>query len=245
MTNFRKARSRSGRSAARVAAGVAVLFVCFQSSTNFFQIAMPTTQRTALRGRLTAPTVSLAGTARGEGLPRFAGGASFAGDAIAVTEADVLQAQDAWKAAIVRISKEYLANPQGEKFKNVAKEAASELYGYGEEDVLFKPTKAKAHPFRETGESALSYFIGYDAVKPNGFTEDQGFAINGGKGWKAVSFDNSKISLFGNVALAQGIYHFTDFSGETAQVEYSFGYKKMSDGSVKIVLHHSSIPYSP
>ena len=30
--------------------------------------------------------------------------------------------------------------------------------------VLFKPTKATDHPFRATGESAMSYFVGAEAM---------------------------------------------------------------------------------
>merc|ERR1712039_912491 len=126
-----------------------------------------------------------------------------------VTKDEVLKVQDQWKNAILTISKEYLANPTGEQFKNAAKAAAGELYSYGEGDVLFKPTKAKETPFRVKGEGAFSYFIGYDAIKPAGFTEDKGFAINGGKGWKAVRFENSQISTYGDLALAQGEYFFT------------------------------------
>merc|ERR1711920_788558 len=161
-----------------------------------------------------------------------------------VTKDEVLKVQDAWKAAILSISKEYLANPTGTKFLDVAKGAAGELYGYDIGDVLFKPTKAKETPFRVSGEGALSYFVGYEAIKPKGFTEDKGFAINGGKGWKEVSFDNSQISCYGDLALAQGNYFFTDFDGKTAKVEYSFGYKKTPEGKLKIFLHHSSLPYS-
>merc|ERR1712039_190945 len=139
-------------------------------------------------------------------------------DGPVVTKDEVLKVQDAWKDAILTISKEYLANPQG--------------------DVLFKPTKAKETPFRVKGEGALSYFIGYDAIKPAGFAEDKGFAINGGKGWKAVRFENSQISTYGDLALAQGEYFFTDFDDRTAKVEYSFGYKKTPEGKLKIVLHH-------
>ena len=36
--------------------------------------------------------------------------------------------------------------------------------------------------FRPTAEDAMSYFVGGDVVD-NGYTEDAGFAINGGKGW--------------------------------------------------------------
>merc|ERR1712066_99149 len=195
----------------------------------------PTSRRLALGGAVAGAAASLTGPAWAE---------TLTSSGVTVTKDEVLKVQDAWKAAILSISKEYLANPKGEKYKDVAKQAAGELYGYGMGEVLFKPTKAKETPFRVSAEGALSYFIGYDAIKPAGFTEDKGFAINGGKGWTAVKFENSQISCYGDLALAQGEYFFTDFDGKTAKVEYSFGYKKTPEGKLKIVLHHSSIPYS-
>ena len=41
-----------------------------------------------------------------------------------------------------------------------------------------------------------------------------------------------------------GNYFFTDFKGEKTKVEYSFVYKRVDD-SLKIILHHSSLPYNP
>merc|ERR1711934_66946 len=119
------------------------------------------------------------------------------------------------------------------------------LYGYGKCDVLFKPTKATAHPFRPTGEDAMSYFVGAEAMENDEFKgEDAGFAINGGKGWKDVTFNNHKIDLNGPTAQAMGDYVFTGAtSGDKVRVEYTFGYKRNDDGKVRIYLHHSSVPY--
>ena len=75
-------------------------------------------------------------------------------------------------------------------------------YGYGN-NVLFKPTKAAEHPFRPTGGEAMSYFVGGNVVD-EGYEEDAGFAINGGKGWKNVVFANHQIDLNGPVAIAMG-----------------------------------------
>merc|ERR1712006_53208 len=74
-------------------------------------------------------------------------------------------------------------------------------------DVLFKPTKATKNPFRPTGEDAMSYFVGADAMSNDKFKgEDAGFAINGGRGWKSVSLRNHKIDLNGPTAQAMGDY---------------------------------------
>ena len=58
--------------------------------------------------------------------------------------------------------------------------------------MLFKPTKAADVPFRPDGGSAMSYFVGGEVVE-NGLEEDAGFAINGGKGWSKVVFDNHQV----------------------------------------------------
>merc|ERR1712046_86502 len=83
-----------------------------------------------------------------------------------------------------------------------------ELYGYGHTNVLFKPTKAAEFPFRPTGAEAMSYFVGCDAIQ-DGYKEDGGFAINGGKGWKDVVFTNHQVDCHGEVAIAMGSYVFT------------------------------------
>ena len=122
--------------------------------------------------------------------------------------------------------------------------AAGELYGYGHFDkVIFKPTKAAAYPFRPTAGEAMSYFVGGSNV-PGGYDEDKGFAINGGKGWSKVVFNNHDVVLDGSSAVAMGEYLFTcATTGEVSKVEYTFGYRAIPDGTVRIWLHHSSVPY--
>jgi len=161
-----------------------------------------------------------------------------------VTAAEVLECQNKWANAIASISSVYLE--EGD-FVAAAAEAAGELYGYGHHNVLFKPTKATAHPFRPTPEVAMSYFVGADAMKMKEFKgEDAGFAINGGKGWSKVVFSNHQVDLNGNTATAMGSYDFTDATtGDVVTVEYTFGYKRCADGKVRICLHHSSVPYRP
>merc|ERR1719491_1397886 len=161
-----------------------------------------------------------------------------------VTEAEVLEAQALWANQIAAISKVYA--DKGD-YVAAAGEAAGQLYGYGRCDVLFKPTKSTKNPFRPTGEEAMSYFVGSEAMNDAKYKgEDAGFAINGGRGWKAVAFNNHKIDLNGPTAQAMGDYTFTDAtSGDEVNVYYTFGYKRNDDGKVRIYLHHSSVPYSP
>ena len=167
-----------------------------------------------------------------------AGAASGGSDPI--TESEVHELQSNWGNAIKSISSTFL--DKGD-YVAAAAAAAAELYGYGHSNVLFKPTKAAEFPFRPTGGEAMSYFVGGDAVD-GGYAEDAGFAINGGKGWKEVVFNNHQIDLNGPVAIAMGEYVFTcATSGEDVTVEYTFGYKRNSDGNARIFLHHSSVPY--
>merc|ERR1712151_181471 len=137
-----------------------------------------------------------------------------------VSEQEVRQAQKAWSDAIKSISKTYL---DGGDYVAAAAEAAGELYGYGHSDVLFKPTKAAEAQFRPSAEDAMSYFVGHDAVE-GGYAEDAGFAINGGKGWSDVVFDNHQTKRTGNIAIAMGNYYFTCAETRvTTKVEYTFG----------------------
>ncbi|MGB3553802.1 MAG: hypothetical protein WBA25_04080 [Jannaschia sp.] len=44
--------------------------------------------------------------------------------------------------------------------------------------------------------------------------------------------------------MSMGNYFFTKTDGSEVKVEYTFGSERMDDGAAKIVLHHSSLPYS-
>ena len=69
----------------------------------------------------------------------------------------------------------------------------------------------------------MSYFVGRKSVA-RGHSEDAGFAINGGKGWSDVVFENHEIDVDGNMALAMGNYYFTSAAdGSKTKVEYTFG----------------------
>merc|ERR550514_1565467 len=136
-----------------------------------------------------------------------------------------------------------MVHKDGGDYIAAAADAAGELYAYGHDNVLFKPTKAAEYQFRPTAKDAMSYFVGESNVK-GGYKEDGGFAINGGKGWSDVVFDNHQIELLGDTAIAMGTYYFTcATTGDKTQVEYTFGYKRNDDGKLRIFLHHSSVPF--
>jgi len=145
-----------------------------------------------------------------------------------VTENDVLAAQYAWKEAIVAIGK-------AKDHKKAAREYVETLYAYDLGPVLFKPTKASTNQFRDTKEEAISYFVGGKEK------EDRGFAL---APYVNVRFENNKIALQGDTALAMGNYYFMQPNGQEIKVEYTFGYIEDKDGRLKINLHHSSLPYA-
>ena len=150
-----------------------------------------------------------------------------------ITKADIEAAQKVWGEGIVAISS---AHSSGGDFKARASQHVKDLYAYGETDVMFKPTLAAENQFRKTFDEALSYFIGTAG------TEDNGFAI---QGWTHVRWDNVAMYTSETSAMAMGNYFFTGPDGSETKVEYSFGYIRGADGALKIILHHSSLPYSP
>ena len=111
----------------------------------------------------------------------------------------------------------------------------NELYDFENGNVQFKPTKASEKQFRNDFESALSYFIGNNTD----FPEDSGFALNP---WVSVEFENDSLNVYDDIGIAMGNYFFTDQNGDKTKVEYSFVYKKVGN-SLKIILHHSSLPF--
>lgn len=168
------------------------------------------------------------------------GGAAFASTAVVssnITEAEVLKAQQMWGNAVVQISKDFESGGL-DKAKKTAQAALDAAYAYDMGPVLFKPTLAALpQNIRSTEEGALAYFVGGNKQFPN----DSGFAL---KGWRNVESKNSVIHLNGNTALTMGNVSFTDKNGKVTTVDKTWGYVKDSAGNVKIVLHHSSLPYT-
>jgi len=162
----------------------------------------------------------------------------------AITAEDVHSLLAAWGDAIKRISAAYLAD---EDYMKVANAAAATLYGYDHSNVLFKLTKAAENPFRTTATEALSYFAGGTNVQ-DWFSEDHGFAHNGCEGLSEITFEDVHMNLNGPVAIVMGHYLFTqatcENSGDVSKVEFTFGYKRDSDGTPRIFLHHSSVLYA-
>ncbi len=151
-----------------------------------------------------------------------------------VTVMDVEKAQRAWGEGIVSIA---TAHNTGMDYIERARKHIKSLYAYDISPVLFKPTLAVDIQFRSTFEGALSYFVAGNDEYP----EDKGFAI---KGWTNVRFENEGIILNATSATVMGNYFFMSPEGDEVKVEFSFGYIVDSDGSLRINLHHSSMPAS-
>ena len=151
-----------------------------------------------------------------------------------IDKTEIEKAQNSWGNGIITIGK-LKDNPKESRIFTV--NFINKHYDFDFGDVQFKPTKASEKQFRNNNKSALSYFIGSD----NDYTEDKGFALNP---WVKVEFKNEAINIYDNLATAMGNYFFTDPRGEKIKVEFSFVYKKNKEGEIKIVLHHSSFPFS-
>ncbi|MFN7055937.1 phosphoribosyl-AMP cyclohydrolase [Hyphomonas sp.] len=154
-----------------------------------------------------------------------------------ITEADVKAAQKAWGNALVSISSTY--SEQGiEAARAFAGDVLDGAYGYQMGPVLFKPTLTLApQTFRTTREGALAYFVGGDANFPN----DNGFALIG---WEAFEVKNAAIFIDGNTAMSMGNVMLTNKDGSVTTVDKTWGYLRDENGTLRIVLHHSSLPYT-
>ena len=156
----------------------------------------------------------------------------------AITEQELTEARQIWGDALVAISKAF--DTDGiESAREVANGAIDAAYGYNLGPVLFKPTMASGEQtFRPTREGALAYFVGHDSSYPL----DGGFGI---KGWRTVVSETAATFIDGDVAMWMGWVTFTDKDGNVTKVDKSWGYKKDQEGTLRIILHHSSLPYTP
>jgi hypothetical protein len=153
-----------------------------------------------------------------------------------ITEADLAAARTAWGDALIAISKAY---EEGgiDSARPLAEDVLNAAYGYVLGPVLFKPTlSGGAQTFRPTHKGALSYFVGHDDEYP----QDGGFGI---KGWRHVTSETSASFIEGDVAMWMGWVIMTDKDGNVTKVDKTFGYKKDAEGNLRIVLHHSSLPF--
>lgn len=155
-----------------------------------------------------------------------------------ISAAEVEDAQRAWCSALVAISTEGDTKGRGAA-KALAGQVIDSAYGYGMGPVLFKPTlTVTPQTFRTTREGALAYFVGDDKAYPG----DSGFAL---KNWRRCQSENAGVLVTGNSAISMGNVSMWDSKGNMTKVDKTWGYVRGPDGKLRIVLHHSSLPYSP
>lgn len=155
----------------------------------------------------------------------------------AITPAEVEQAQQAWGDALLAISQAYR---DGGRDSAAAKASAvlDAAYGYAQGPVLFKPTLAHGEQtFRTTQDGALAYFVGGNSD----FPDDSGFAL---KDWHGFAFENAAVHLHGDLALTMGHVMLTNTEDEVTTVDKTWGFQRDDQGDLRIVLHHSSLPFS-
>ena len=154
-----------------------------------------------------------------------------------VTETELAEARAAWGDGLIAISTAY--DETGiEGVRAIAGDILDALYGFELGPILFKPTLSGGEQtFRTDRTGTLSYFIGHDPAYP----QDTGFGL---KSWRRVSSESSSVFTHSDVAMWMGWVTFTSKDGTVVKVDKSFGYRRAADGSLKLVLHHSSLPYS-
>lgn len=157
---------------------------------------------------------------------------------MSITETDLEAARVAWGDALVAIAKAFEVDGI-DGARSVAGGVLDAAYGYNLGPVLFKPTLASGEQtFRPTRKGALSYFVGHDDDYPL----DGGFGI---RGWREVSSQTSAHFIEGEVAMWMGWVSMADKDGQVTKVDKSWGYKKDTEGVLRIVHHHSSLPFQP
>ncbi len=158
-----------------------------------------------------------------------------------ITYDEVNAAQQAWCDALIKIG---ALQEEGGDYKAFAAQVLSDAYNYDNGKVFFKPTLAYGdQTFRNDKKGALAYFIGGDLEYPN----DKGFAL---APWVKVRYDNAGnnnegIQIYGSIAITMGNVWLTDKKGKEVMVDKTWVFKKGKDGKLRIIVHKSSLPYSP
>ena len=153
-----------------------------------------------------------------------------------ITEKELAEARIKWGKGLIEISSSY--DQDGiNKVNSLASGILDNLYGFEFGPILFKPTLSGGiQTFRTDKEGTLSYFIGQNSKYPS----DTGFAL---KSWRESNSETSSFFVENDIAMWMGWVSLTNKDGDIVKVDKSWGYKRNKDGILKIVLHHSSLPY--
>lgn len=157
---------------------------------------------------------------------------SYSSERGEITRAMIEQAQEGWIAALVSVG-------AAEDPAARASEVLRNYYDFDGKGVLFKPTLTHGEQtFRMTKEGALSYFVGGNAA----FAQDDGFAL---RPYVSGVADIRDVVIVGRAAIAMGNVTLTAYDGSTVMVDKTFGYRLDDNGNLRIITHHSSLPFSP
>ena len=153
-----------------------------------------------------------------------------------INEKDLTDARNAWGDGVILISKTYDEKGIDDAFI-IANKILQDLYAFELGPILFKPTLSTGNQtFRSNLEGALSYFVGNNKKYPM----DDGFGI---KSWHKFESKTSEIFIENDIAIWMGSVTLTNKNGNILKVDKSLAYKKLPNGNLKIILHHSSLPY--
>jgi hypothetical protein len=155
-----------------------------------------------------------------------------------ISEADILQAEDAWCGALLAISRAYREGGLS-RARSTADQVIDQSYAYRYGAVAFKPTLSSgSQTFRSTRDGALSYFVGGDPR----FAQDTGFAL---APWTTCRVSNQVLQTHGMLGLSMGHVTLTDSGNKTTTVDKTWLFIKEPDGNIRILVHHSSLPHQP
>ena len=88
-----------------------------------------------------------------------------------MTEQDIFKAQNLWSEGIIKMGQ---ISDDRSSLESYVSDFLDRLYNF-DDQVLFKPTKAKHVQFRNDKKSAISYFIAGNVRECD---EDTGFALS-------------------------------------------------------------------
>lgn len=153
-----------------------------------------------------------------------------------ITAEMIEEAQNTWVAGLVSIGS---AHSAGENAEAVAGTVLDTYYDYASGPVLFKPTLATGdQTFRPTFEGALSYFVGGN----ENFPGDSGFAL---KPYTEGTVVMADVFIYGPIAIAMSKITLVAYDGSEVTVDKTFAYRLDENGDLRIITHHSSLPFSP
>ena len=109
-------------------------------------------------------------------------------------------------------------------------------YGFELGPVLLGPTLASGEQTFGRREMEFAYFVGH-------VMNTRVIAV--WHRWRSVFSETAATFIQGDLAMWMGRVTCTDKRGDITALDKSWGYKKDEAGALRIVLHHSSLPYQP